>query len=109
MTGAAGGPSSEQVREAMGRLATGVVIVTSWVEARPWGITVSSCCSLSMQPVLLLVALATRTASTRMILESGGFGVSILARDQADQAQRARLPPRSRSSSMIWSWRAPPA
>ena len=31
-------------RDAMGRLAAGVVIVTTTIDSRPWGLTVSACC-----------------------------------------------------------------
>lgn len=84
--------SPESLRAAMSRLTTGVVVVTSWVDGRPWGTTVSSCCSLSLQPALLLVALANKTVSTRLILEQGCFGINILALDQVDIAKRAAAP-----------------
>jgi flavin reductase ActVB len=68
-------------REAMGRLAAGVVMVTTHVDGRPWGLTVSACCSLSVSPPMLLVSLGTSTASARAIEASGRFGVSILGDD----------------------------
>ncbi|MCL6445301.1 MAG: flavin reductase family protein [Alicyclobacillus sp.] len=74
----------ESFKEAMGRLASGVSVVTTEVDGRPWGLTVSACCSISMAPPLILVSLATNTVSARAILEQGKFGVSILAEDQLD-------------------------
>jgi flavin reductase ActVB len=79
----------EGLREAMSRLAGGVTVITTWVEGRPWGTTVSSCCSLSMQPPLLLVCLANRSLSTRSILGQESFGVNILHSAQADVARSA--------------------
>jgi flavin reductase (DIM6/NTAB) family NADH-FMN oxidoreductase RutF len=75
-------PAPEDVlsgfRDAMSRLAAGVVMVTTRVDGRPWGLTVSACCSVSMAPPMLLVSLGAVTASARAIEESGRFGVSIL-------------------------------
>lgn len=80
------------MREGMCRLASGVVVVTNWIEGRPWGTTVSSCTSLSMDPPLLLACLINGAVSTRAILEQGCFGVNILGHDQTDIADRAAAP-----------------
>lgn len=82
----------EGLREAMSRLPGGIVVVTTWITGRPWGLTVSSCCSLSMQPPLLLVCLANSTASTKSILEQGCFGVCVLGTDQIEVARRTSEP-----------------
>jgi flavin reductase (DIM6/NTAB) family NADH-FMN oxidoreductase RutF len=65
-------------RAAMSRLAAGVVMVTCHVGDRPWGLTVSACCSVSMDPPLLLVSLGRETTSARAIAETGSFGVALL-------------------------------
>jgi flavin reductase (DIM6/NTAB) family NADH-FMN oxidoreductase RutF len=72
---------SEQFRRAMSRLAAGVVMVTCHVDGKPWGLTVSACCSVSMDPPLLLVSLGAGTTSARAIGESGVFGVSLLGEE----------------------------
>jgi flavin reductase ActVB len=82
----------EGLREAMTRLPGGIVVVTTWISGRPWGTTVSSCCSLSMNPPLLLVCLANTAVATKSILEQGCFGVNVLGVDQADVARRAAAP-----------------
>lgn len=74
-------------REAMSRLAAGVVMVTAHVDGRPWGLTVSACCSVSMAPPMLLVSLGSVTTSARAIEESGRFGVSILGERLIDTAR----------------------
>ncbi len=74
-------------REAMGHLACGVVMVTSWVDGKPWGLTISACCSVSMDPPTLLVSLGEHTVSTRSIVETGRFGVSILGERQIEAAR----------------------
>ena len=77
----------EGFRDAMSRLAAGVVMVTCHIDGKPWGLTVSACCSVSMEPPLLLVSLGTATASTHAIAESGYFGVSILGETLVDVAR----------------------
>ena len=82
----------EPLKEAMARLASGVVLVTNWVEGRPWGITVSSCTSLSTHPPLILVCVAEGAVSARAIMEQQSFGVGILTAEQIDLANRAAAP-----------------
>jgi flavin reductase (DIM6/NTAB) family NADH-FMN oxidoreductase RutF len=65
--------------DGMAKLATGVVMVTTRVEGKPWGLTVSACCSVSADPPTLLVSLANRTASSQWIRRLGCFGVSVLS------------------------------
>jgi flavin reductase ActVB len=74
-------------RTAMSRLAAGVVMVTCHVDGKPWGLTVSACCSVSMAPPLLLVSLGAQTTSARAILEGRRFGVSLLGERLIDVAR----------------------
>lgn len=74
-------------RDAMGQLATGVVMVTCHVGGKPWGLTVSACCSVSVEPPLLLVSLGAETASAHAIAEEARFGVSILGEKLIDVAR----------------------
>ena len=80
------------MREGMCRLAGGVTVISNWIEGRPWGTTISSCTSLSMDPPLLLACLVSGAVSTRAILEQGCFGVNILGADQTEIAKRAAAP-----------------
>lgn len=74
-------------REAMGRLAAGIVMVTTEVDGRPWGLTVSACCSISMSPPTLAVSLGGNTVSAKVIDETGRFGVSILGETLIEAAR----------------------
>lgn len=77
----------EGFRRAMRLLAGGVAVVTTIVDGRPWGLTVSACCSLTADPPQVLVSLDSRTASCRAIVDRGGFGVALLGSDQVDVAR----------------------
>jgi flavin reductase (DIM6/NTAB) family NADH-FMN oxidoreductase RutF len=47
-------------REAISHFATGVTVVTTVHDGRPAGMTASAVCSLSLDPVLLLVCVDNR-------------------------------------------------
>jgi flavin reductase ActVB len=83
-------------RDAMSKLATGVVMVTADVDGRPWCLTVSACCSVSESPPTILVSLGARTVSAEAIQRSRRFGVSILgdALQEAAQFGSARGAPK---------------
>ncbi|PLR80579.1 hypothetical protein CVD25_18710 [Bacillus canaveralius] len=82
----------EKFKESMGRLAAGVTVVTTEVDGRPWGTTVSACCSISMDPPMLMVSLFTKNASTEAIKEQQQFGVSILSDEQTSIAKAGAKP-----------------
>jgi flavin reductase (DIM6/NTAB) family NADH-FMN oxidoreductase RutF len=67
--------------DAMRRLPSGVVMVTVRVGGRPWGLTISSCSSLSAEPPQILISLGSKTVTCREILSSGRFGISVLGAD----------------------------
>lgn len=83
---------ADAFRFAMGRLATGVVMVTTWVDEEPWGLTISACCSVSTAPPALLVSLGVHTTSARTAVEDGGFGVSILGERLVEAARFGSAP-----------------
>jgi len=74
-------------REAMSLLASTVVMVTTRVDGRPWGLTISACCSVSVTPPMILVSLGAQTVSARAIRDGGVFGVSVLGREQVEAAR----------------------
>ncbi|HVW87958.1 MAG TPA: flavin reductase family protein [Gaiellaceae bacterium] len=73
---------------AMRLLAAGVVMVTTRVDGRPWGLTITSCCSVSATPPLVLISLSAHTRSRSSILESGVFGLNLLKPDHKVLAER---------------------
>ncbi|RMD99120.1 MAG: flavin reductase [Calditrichaeota bacterium] len=78
----------QNFKEAMSCFASGVTIVTTRTPESPYGLTVSSFCSLSLHPPLILVCLDKGASSHDRILEAGIFAVNILAADQKELSQR---------------------
>lgn len=66
-------------RSVMGQFSTGVTVVTTSDEECYHGLTVSSFCSLSLTPSLVLVCIDDRTESYELIHKTGMFAVNILA------------------------------
>lgn len=81
--------NSQRFREAMSRLAAPMTVVTARDETgRRWGCTASSVTSASLDPPLLLVALA-RTASCHAALTSvPEFAVNVLSDRHVEVARR---------------------
>jgi len=72
-------------RQCLGNWGTGVTIVaTPGKDGRPYGLTVSSFTSVSLQPPLILVCLDNRISGLQAFKDSGKFGVSVLADGQND-------------------------
>jgi flavin reductase (DIM6/NTAB) family NADH-FMN oxidoreductase RutF len=76
-------------REAMSRLAAGVVMITCEVGGRPWGLTATACCPVSVTPPLILVSLGEATVSAAAIGRSRRFGVSVLGSSAVEAARFA--------------------
>ena len=78
----------ERFRSVMGHFATGVTVVTAATPDGPVGMTANAVCSLSLEPLLLLVAFDNDARTLPVVRESGRFGVNVLA---AGQEELARL------------------
>jgi flavin reductase (DIM6/NTAB) family NADH-FMN oxidoreductase RutF len=78
----------DHFRSVMGRLATGVTVVTATSPEGPVGMTANAVCSLSLDPLLLLVCFDNEARTLPVVREVGRFGVNVL---RADQEALARL------------------
>jgi flavin reductase (DIM6/NTAB) family NADH-FMN oxidoreductase RutF len=77
--------SADLFRQVLGNWATGVTIVaTEGRDGKPYGLTVSSFTSVSLDPPLILVCLDNRISGLQAFKDSGKFGVSVLTDDQSD-------------------------
>jgi 3-hydroxy-9,10-secoandrosta-1,3,5(10)-triene-9,17-dione monooxygenase reductase component len=73
----------EAFRDVMGRFATGISVVTTIEPSgRPAGITVSAMASVSLEPPLVMVALARKRFITPIVAASGRYAVNVLRHDQ---------------------------
>lgn len=69
-------------REVISHFATGVAVVTAQSQDGPVGMTANALCSLSLDPLLLLVCFDNSARTLRSIRTSGRFAVNVLRREQ---------------------------
>jgi len=80
---------AREFRNALGRFATGVTIVTTRTpDGAPWGVTVNSFSSVSLEPRLVLWSLAKKSYSLEAFRKSSSFVIHVLAADQEDISNR---------------------
>ncbi|PTV95218.1 flavin reductase (DIM6/NTAB) family NADH-FMN oxidoreductase RutF [Rhodobacter aestuarii] len=78
------------LRDALGRFATGVTVVTAREEGggEPIGITVNSFASVSLDPALVLWSAARSSLRHRHFTAAPAFAIHVLSADQAEIAKR---------------------
>ena len=92
--------TSDEFRQVMGNFATGVTVVTTYDKKRvPYGLTVNSFTSVSLDPLQVLVCLDNKLTGLPHFVHSKKFGVSILSELQEDRsrmfAKKDSVPPES--------------
>jgi len=76
--------TDDELRAAMRRFPVGVAVLTL---PRPFGVTIGSLSSLSLEPPLVGVAVGRNTQAHELIRDYGGFALSLLASGQEALAQ----------------------
>ena len=69
-------------RQAMGRLAAGVSILTTLADGHDHAMTADTLTSVSLDPLLVLVCVENETRWHAAVSDAGFFGASVLAADQ---------------------------
>jgi flavin reductase (DIM6/NTAB) family NADH-FMN oxidoreductase RutF len=77
----------DHFRDVMGRFATGVTVVTATSPDGPVGMTANAVCSLSLDPLLLLVCFDNVARTLPVVRATGRFGVNVLRADQEELAK----------------------
>ncbi len=73
-----------ELRQSLGRFATGVTVVTCVGDRGPCGITANSFSSVSLDPPLVLWNIAKVSHSLRAYLAAEHFAINVLSADQRD-------------------------
>lgn len=73
---------TREFRNACGRFATGITIVSTEVDGEIHGMTANGFMSVSLEPPLILVSVGKKARSHELIAQSGSYGVSILTAAQ---------------------------
>jgi flavin reductase (DIM6/NTAB) family NADH-FMN oxidoreductase RutF len=75
-------------REVFGYFATGVAVVTGARDGETGGLTANAVCSLSLEPLLVLVCFDRSARTLPIVRDTGRFGVNVLAAGQEEVAAR---------------------
>src|SRR5690242_5166012 len=73
---------TRQFRNALGRFASGVTVVTAQQDGQTHGMTANAFVSVSLDPPLVLVSLDNRSNMHRILPGIQRYGISVLAEDQ---------------------------
>ncbi len=97
------------LRSVMGCFPTGVTVVaTRDLDGVPWGLTVNSFASVSLEPPLVLVCISRDANTHDRLIDADGFTVSVLSASQAALAERFAEPP-SEGRFRGVEWQAAPS
>ncbi|MFP5329810.1 MAG: flavin reductase family protein [Alphaproteobacteria bacterium] len=98
------GSDERTLRDALGSFATGVTVVTCVDgEGRPFGLTVNSFTSVSLDPPLLLVCISRRARCRAALAEAPYFAVNVLQTGQQPASIRFSTRDEDRFGATPWS------
>ena len=80
-------PEVMRFRDAIGRFATGVAIVTAHGQAGPAGLTTNAVSSLSLDPLMLIVCFDKASRTLPVVQESRRLAVNLLRAGHEDTAR----------------------
>lgn len=85
-----GSPSEDPggFRRCLGAFGTGVTVITTQVDGKPYGVTCNSFSSVSLEPPLVLWCLRRESTSFDAFKSCANFAVNILAESQVDLSNR---------------------
>lgn len=96
-------PHSDNFRTVLGRLPTGVVVVTGGDPSRPSGLVVGSFMSVSLVPPLVAVCVAKTSTSWPAIEAGGSFCANVLGEGQEELARRFAASGGYKFEGISWS------
>jgi flavin reductase (DIM6/NTAB) family NADH-FMN oxidoreductase RutF len=97
-------PHASDYRRALAQFATGVTVVTTRdAHGKPFGLTVNSFNSVSLEPPLVLWSLALKSGSLRAFEHCTHYAVNMLAGDQLKVARRFATRSGDRFGPSDWS------
>jgi len=94
--------SEDRFRQALGRFASGVTVVTTHDAGVPIGLTVSSFASLSLDPPLVLVCIDLRVRANAAISQAGAFAVNVLTAEQEHLSRQFATRDIDRFAGVAW-------
>jgi flavin reductase (DIM6/NTAB) family NADH-FMN oxidoreductase RutF len=95
--------TSQALRRAFGKFATGVAVVTtSGPDGAPYGLTINSFSSVSLEPPLVLWSLTNKSPNLEVFRNASHFAINILASQQREICNRFASPIDDRFAGVDW-------
>ncbi len=82
---------SRDFRDVLGRYPTGVAIISARIDGKPYGVTVNSFASVSLDPPLVLWSIERDRERYDLFKDVEDYAINILAHDQSGQAHACAL------------------
>jgi flavin reductase (DIM6/NTAB) family NADH-FMN oxidoreductase RutF len=95
-------PDPRSYRDALGRFATGVALITAVPDGKPAGLIVNSLASASLEPPLVSFSPARSSLTWSRMRRTGRFGVNLLSQQHQQFAKRATPPGADRFAGLDW-------
>lgn len=96
-------PDSRALRNALGRFATGIAVVTAIdPDGHPVGLTVNSFSAVSLNPPLVLWCLGNGSNNLEAFRRASHYAINILAAGQQDLSNRFATWPTDRFAGQPW-------
>ncbi len=96
-------PDTRPLRNALGRFATGIAIVTAIdPDGHPIGLTVNSFSAVSLNPALVLWCLDNSSHNLEAFRKASHHAINILSVDQQDMSNRFATWPTDRFAALPW-------
>ena len=92
-----------EFRDALGRFATGVALVTAAPDGELNGLIVNSLTSVSLEPPLILFCPSRSSVTWSRMRGAGRFAVNVLSRDLEAFVARAASPGSNRFAGVTWT------
>ena len=93
---------TRKFRNALGRFASGITVITIQYEGRAHGMTANSFVSVSLDPPLVMVSINLRNSTLEHFLHSSHFAVNVLAHDQEHHSRRFAKHAADRFQGVEW-------
>jgi 3-hydroxy-9,10-secoandrosta-1,3,5(10)-triene-9,17-dione monooxygenase reductase component len=97
----------QRYRDVIGHFATGVAVITAHGPGGPAGMTANALCSLSLDPLLLLVCFDRTSRTLPLVRDTGRFAVNVLRHEQhaLSGTFASKLPEREKFNAVAWRLR----
>jgi flavin reductase (DIM6/NTAB) family NADH-FMN oxidoreductase RutF len=92
----------ENVKKVHRSFPSGVTIVTTSVEGKPYGLAVNAFSSVSLSPPMVLVCINETSSTYPRFFAGRRFGISILANDQTNVAARFAKSGGDKFAELAW-------